>query len=115
MTGARDTGTQAASGKVRLVQEIDDRNVQAGFLIYVPVYKGGGIPPTAAQRREKLIGFVYAPFRGDDLFRGIFQHEEESNLDLEVYDGAGPGDQTLLHRSRAAAQLDPRPQFSRTA
>jgi hypothetical protein len=48
-------GAPAASGPVRLVQEID-KNVQPGFLIYMPVYQGGEVPTTlevgAAQARS---------------------------------------------------------------
>src|SRR5690606_23884226 len=40
MARARDTGLPAMSGKVTLVQEIEGR-VQAGFLIYYPVYRDG--------------------------------------------------------------------------
>jgi CHASE1-domain containing sensor protein len=60
----------AFSGKVTLVQETD-RNSSAGFLMYVGVYAGGVFPRTEAERKEKLTGFVYSPFRADDLFGGI--------------------------------------------
>ncbi|WP_332879433.1 CHASE domain-containing protein, partial [Massilia sp. S19_KUP03_FR1] len=38
---ARDSGQAAASGKVRLIQE-NGRNVQSGFVMYIPVYRRGG-------------------------------------------------------------------------
>jgi CHASE1-domain containing sensor protein len=44
MERARDTGMPAMSGKVTLVQEIDE-DKQAGFLIYLPLYRGGGGQP----------------------------------------------------------------------
>lgn len=71
MLKARDTGSAVASGPVTLVQEIDD-DKQVGFLIYVPIYRGGGVPSSVEARREALLGFVYSPFRSDDLLRGIF-------------------------------------------
>jgi signal transduction histidine kinase len=70
MHAARDEARPRASGRVTLRQEIDARK-QAGFLIYVPVYRGPE-PVTVEARRAALIGFVYAPFRLDDLFGGIF-------------------------------------------
>jgi PAS domain S-box-containing protein len=103
MERARDTGLPAASGKVELVQEIDDRK-QAGFLIYVPVYRGKGIPAAAAERRQGLTGFVYAPFRADDLLRGILWPARNPRVHITVFDGQ-PSDGNLLHRSSSVADL----------
>ena len=70
MERARDSGEPAASGKVRLVQEIDGQ-AQAGFLIYVPVYRGDVVPDTVEERRRLFVGHAYAPFRTDDLLGRI--------------------------------------------
>ncbi len=86
MERARDLGSPAASGKVSLVQEIDEHK-QAGFLIYVPVYRGGRIPETVAGRRELIIGYVYSPFRADDLLDSVSEPQGMSGLDFSVYDG----------------------------
>jgi PAS domain S-box-containing protein len=96
MERARDTSLPAASGPVTLVQEIDEHK-QAGFLIYVPVYRGGQTPETIEARREALQGFVYSPFRADDLLRGIFGHEEQRAVDFRVYDGDEETGGALLH------------------
>jgi PAS domain S-box-containing protein len=86
MWRARDTGQPAASPRVTLVTETDERK-QAGFLIYVPVYRGGVVPADVGARREALRGFVYAPFRADDLLRGIFGHERNPLVEFRLYDG----------------------------
>jgi signal transduction histidine kinase len=99
MERARDNGAPAASGRVQLVQEIDERK-QAGFLIYVPLYEGGRGPGDVASRRAALEGFVYAPFRADDLFSGIFGREREPRVDFRIYDGATTDSSALLHDSR---------------
>lgn len=94
MAKARDTGRAAASRKVTLVQEIDARK-QAGFLIYLPIYSHAGlsgvdgVPPTVDERRSTLYGFVYSPFRMDDLFAGIFGTERVPRVDFAIYDGTG--------------------------
>lgn len=85
MSRARDAGVPAASGRVTLVQEIDPQK-QAGFLIYVPVYHGAD-PGEPEARRAALLGFVYAPFRMDDLMRGIFGSQREPRVEFDVYDG----------------------------
>jgi PAS domain S-box-containing protein len=98
MERARDNGNAAASGKVTLVQEIDQQK-QAGFLIYVPVYRDGDIPTTKIQRQTELIGFVYSPFRAGDLMSGIFGNETRL-VDLEIYDGENVNPANLMYSSR---------------
>jgi signal transduction histidine kinase len=100
MERARDSGRPALSGRVELVQEIHQAK-QAGFLIYVPVYRDGAHPATIAERRRLLLGFAYSPFRADDLFSGIFGTEEAPRVDFRVYDGAAADSAALLHDSAA--------------
>lgn len=94
---ARDTGQPAVSARIQLVQEID-ANKQAGFLVAMPVYAGGAVPPDVEDRRRRFLGFVFGAFRADDLFGSILSAEAEEDAAFAVYDGA-PGDTTLLHRS----------------
>ena len=47
MEQARDTGQPKMTGRITLVQEIDE-DVQAGFLIYVPYYRNGTTNETIA-------------------------------------------------------------------
>ncbi|WP_158265937.1 CHASE domain-containing protein [Chroococcidiopsis sp. CCALA 051] len=110
MERARDTGIPAASGKVTLVQEID-KHKQAGFLIYVPVYRGGNIPATKTQRQTELMGFIYSPFRADDLMNGIFG-DEDRLVNFEIYDSHNVSSANLLHSSRSHTLNNrDRPQF----
>ncbi|GEM_PF-1651591 len=95
MARARDTAEPALSGKVRLVQEITE-DKQPGFLIYLPLYRNESPLATAAQRKADLLGYVYAPFRADDLFTGIFGTQPHTRIDFEIYDGS-PSPETLLH------------------
>jgi signal transduction histidine kinase len=98
MRRARDRGEPALSGKVTLVQEIFGPQ-QPGFLLYVPVYFGGTMPDTEAQRRALLSGFVYAPFRANDLFAGIFGTEALPRVAFSVYDGTHVAPDGLLYAS----------------
>lgn len=89
MIRARDTGLPAATSKVTLVQETGVEN-QAGFLVYIPVYKSGTFRSTIEQRRKNLQGFVYGAFRTGDLFRSVLEslpEARENALGIEVYDG----------------------------
>jgi len=97
---ARDTGQPAMSGKVRLLQEVEPGR-QSGFLILEPVYRGGRVPATTEARRAALEGFVYAPFRAEDLLENVFRSLNRPTLEYAVFDGAAtPG--ALLHRSDPA-------------
>jgi signal transduction histidine kinase len=113
MSRARDSGAEAATGALILVQEIDDNSRQAGFLIYVPVYEGGIVPPTVEGRRERLLGFAYSPFRAGDLFRGILGEERGLRVGVAIYDGAAVVPEALLHQTIGPAE-GYRPAFSIT-
>jgi signal transduction histidine kinase/CheY-like chemotaxis protein len=97
MEQARDRGEAAASGLVTLVQEIDESK-QPGFLIYVPVYEGGRVPATVEERRARLRGFIYSPFRAGDLFTGILGRTPAPRVGFELFDGP-PSEDALVHRT----------------
>ena len=100
MEQARDLDKQVMSGKVRLVQETD-QNVQAGFLMYVPVFRNGSPHETLADRRANIIGWVYSPFRINDLMHGILG-DQVNDVDLEIYDGENATPETLMYDSNSA-------------
>ena len=114
MARACDTAAPAASGRVRLVQErADPASQQAGFLIYLPVYRGGAVPIDIQMRRDDLFGFVYAPFRADDLLHGTLGSMSGLAASLEVYDG-DPAPDRLLYRSGPPPASAPRLQLGTT-
>ena len=109
MERARDTGTATLSGKVTLVQE-DGHDVQAGSLMYVPVYRQGAPTGTVAERRAALRGWVYSPYRMNDLMKGIVGNWEilgDIPLDLRIYDGPDTSPANLLFDSRPEGKPEP--------
>ncbi|HET7204130.1 MAG TPA: CHASE domain-containing protein, partial [Steroidobacteraceae bacterium] len=94
MNRARDTGDPAMTHKVTLVQETDE-NAQAGFLIYHPVYDRTRPARTVEERRAALIGWVYSPYRAEDLMEAVFS-DRGGDAEVEVYDGA-PSSRNLLY------------------
>ena len=81
---AKDTGEAAATGKVVLVQETDSQK-QAGFLIYMPIYKGI-IPKTVEERRNNIQGYVYSPFRAGNFLNEIQQVTNTGGIGVTIYD-----------------------------
>jgi signal transduction histidine kinase len=99
MERARDTGLAAASAPVRLVQEDAEpkEEEQRGFLIYLPVFARPA-PSTLDERRSRLLGFVYSPFRAGDLLGDIVDQRWRELARFEVYDG-GIEPASLLYSS----------------
>ncbi len=97
MERSRDTDKPAMSGKVRLVQEYGKKE-QAGFLVYVPVYKNNLPHDTLSNRQSNIIGWVYSPFRMEDLMEGIFG-EHAHDIDVEIYDGDQMNSESLMFDS----------------
>ena len=97
MEMARDKYLTAISGKVKLVQEAG-RNLQVGFVMYMPIYANGAPHDTLVDRRANVIGWVAAPFRMGDLMSGLLG-PHSALLDFEIYDGPEMSKQTLMHDS----------------
>ncbi|RYY76997.1 MAG: PAS domain S-box protein [Gammaproteobacteria bacterium] len=70
MTTAVETHQTTLSNKVTLVQESQGA-VQAGALLYMPIYKKNMPTATVSERWNALEGFVYAAFRMIDLMESI--------------------------------------------
>ena len=101
MEQARDTDSAALSGKVVLVQETDEE-VQAGTLMYVPVYRKGMPTYSVEERRAAIYGWVYSPYRMNDLMQGVLgdiNFHKEKQLRLQVFDGAETLPQNLLYEN----------------
>lgn len=101
MERARDLGELAYTGKVTLLQE-SKTDVQAGMLAYFPVYRNGAIPQTVEQRRTALVGWVYSPYRMDDLLNAILGKKLYA-LRLEIFDADNLSADGLLYDSHPAS------------
>ncbi|MDD5300628.1 MAG: PAS domain S-box protein [Gallionella sp.] len=91
---AAESGKTAISGKVKLVQETHGKE-QAGFLMYVPVYRKHQPLAAPEQRWKALQGFVYSPCRVDDLMEGILGNRTLL-LDFVIFDGDGETDEARM-------------------
>jgi CHASE1-domain containing sensor protein len=97
MERARDTGDTSISGKVTLIQETN-QDVQSGFLIYLPVYEKGADISSLEERRNRIFGFVYAPFRMNDFMQG-FLGSENFKVDIEIHQNDASGQDNAMFQS----------------
>ncbi len=102
MQRAARLGETSITGKVTLLQETHGK-VQAGVLLYVPVYRPNAPLTTPEQRMQALIGFVYSPYRVEDLMRGILR-AADLPLALHIYASPGEEPEHLLYASSEALE-----------
>lgn len=100
MDRAAEEGKPALTGKVILVQETE-KDVQAGTLMYLPVYKAATEPSSSASE-TRLQGYIYAVFRMTDLLQTIFESrlsEIGGDITVQLFDGETYSKDSLLHSS----------------
>tara|TARA_R110002126_G_scaffold279836_1_gene426878 strand:- start:22818 stop:24593 length:1776 start_codon:yes stop_codon:yes gene_type:complete len=94
---ARDTGTSQVTEPITLVQ---DNESTPGFLFYVPFYAGSAPLDTLAQRRQRILGAVYAPFIFKNLIAGTLR-ENARQVSIQICDG------DIVLYSELAENIDP--------
>lgn len=92
------------SKKVKLLQETET-DVQAGFLMYIPVYSQSD----DASESGKLQGYVYAAFRMNDFMKGALENQN-FEMNIDIFDGSPNGEarldkEALMFSSHSADQL----------
>ena len=98
MENARDNDTVSLSGKVVLVQETE-KDVQVGTLMYAPYYEKGMPTITTSERRAAIRGWVYSPYRMNDLMHGILGSNEtkfQEGMRLEIFEEKDLSNTSLL-------------------
>ncbi len=90
---ARDTGLATLTSGIMLVQ---DPTAKSAVLFLLPVYRPGASLGSVSERRAALLGWVYEPFRIADVMADVVQ-SDAADVDFEIYDGANPSADNLLH------------------
>ncbi|HEY1059729.1 MAG TPA: CHASE domain-containing protein [Limnobacter sp.] len=98
MDKAMDSNSTAVSGLVQLRQE-NGVDPQAGFLMYLPVYRKDAPHSTPDERRQAIRGFVYSPFRTKDLMTGVLGTQKAAAVHFRLYDDAVEAPEHLLYDS----------------
>ncbi len=111
MDRAIEQGRPVLSGKVTLPQETE-HNIQAGFLIYIPIYRKGMSVDTVEQRHRATQGFVFGVFRAGNLISRII--DDERDVGLALYDGVASAENALLYRSMHDEARREAPRYERS-
>ena len=89
MQRACDEDQAILSGPVVLVQETDI-HPQVGTLMYVPVFRKGANLDSVEARRRALLGWVYSPYRMNDLLNEILDRSranQDKEIQVQIFDG----------------------------
>lgn len=104
LLASRDTGKAQITSTISLVQESSNT---PGFLFFTPFYAGGP-PANLAERRERFLGVVYAPFVVRELVEGLLSKELR-----DVHFSLSDGEQLIYNEHDSNDQLhDTKPMFS---
>lgn len=97
MESARDTGRTRLSERVVFDLEGEPRVI---FVLFTPVYAGGGVPDEPQRRHAEIQGWVYAPFDARLFVQGLLDtllKESDPLIDLALYSSAEPDPAFLLY------------------
>jgi len=94
MERARDTGQPTASDW-RDASAVEEHR-PPDLVLYIPVYRVRGATQTVEQRRRAVIGFVFGPFKLDELLPRVVTAMARP-IAFEIYDGTNPA--ALIYRS----------------
>ncbi len=96
---AMESGAMAVTSSVRLVQD-GAGSKEAGFLMFVPVYRHGAPAATWQQRTQALEAYVTAAFRMTDVMEGLLD-AQAPEVALEVFDGRSTSPEDRMFSSLA--------------
>ncbi len=102
MDRARDSGNVAISSRLTLMpggRQFGSAD-SAEFLMYLPVYKAGTVNDTPAARLANIRGWVFVPFRLQDLMASLYG-ETQAATDIRIYDGVDTAAAALMYDSAA--------------
>lgn len=105
---ARDEGEAAMTGKIILQQETD-KDVQAGVIIFSPIYQIGMATSTVEERQKALRGWAYAPIRIKDMLDNYLQLEYKDfshNIAIRLYAGNTTDSANLMYDSYPSSSIN---------
>ena len=104
---ALEVGGSAATRRVPLREPSSE---EFGWVLFLAVFEGGGVPATAAERSAKLRGFVGSAQRLSELAGASFGRSEPDALDIVLADETPGGTEPyLINFSGGQSHAEPPP------
>lgn len=110
MLQARDTGQATITARTILMR--DSERPQAGFVVYVPVYRPGAPINNTQERQAALQGYVAAGVRTGELIDGLVGDNLPSYVGLKIYDGTEQTTDQLIYASTSFQSLSTQPNLT---
>jgi len=88
---------------ITLVQAVG--SPEQSFLILLPIYKDGIVPPTETEREAAVVGWGYAPLLIESVLGGLLPESEAVNLRLT--DVTVPGAEEQFYQTSYAEDVQP--------
>ncbi|MPQ70145.1 PAS domain S-box protein [Pseudomonas sp. MWU12-2323] len=101
--GAARSASARITSPITLVQALG--SPEQSFLILLPIYKDGIVPPTEAEREAAVVGWGYAPLLIESVLGGLLPESEAVNLRLT--DITVPGKEQQFYQTSYAAGAQP--------
>ena len=92
---ARDTGEATVTEPIQLVQQ---EGGQAGFLVFVPVYREGMPKANVEERRAALEGFAVGVYQVGTVVAAALRGVEPIGLSLALFDRSAPVERQSMYR-----------------
>lgn len=102
---AEVTGENTITGKIILIQETEE-DIQFGFLMMQPIYEKEKPIQTEIERKNHIFGFVYAPFRMNDLMNATLDPSLVKYINLKIYDGKEESQNLLFAKDSISQNQD---------
>jgi diguanylate cyclase (GGDEF)-like protein len=100
---ACETGRLSSSSGITLVR--DSNSKITSTLLRLAVYRGGGVPASAEERRRLYSGIVGSTLRVDEMIDAALSKQTLSQMRLRIFSGGegAQGEEAVLYDSRATA------------
>lgn len=98
MEKALERGLGTLSPKVEFMLDTKSED-RIGFIVYAPVFKKDAIIDSNAQKRENIVGYIFAAIRAKSLFEELAD-KRYIKIDYEIYDGIVMDSKSKLYDSK---------------
>ncbi|MEI7812833.1 MAG: CHASE domain-containing protein [Ignavibacteria bacterium] len=102
MEKSRDNNLVSLSGKI-MTGKGTNEDMQAGMLMYAPVYRKGMPTNTVEERRHAIIGWAYSSYKINNLMAnipGAYETVKEKHINLKISDDSLYSHNAMLYDNR---------------